>query len=309
MISTVGSSISAIFHPIFSLFGWLLAFFYSLIPNYGFAIMMLTIVIMAVMTPLTVKSTRGMVAMQKIQPEIKKLQVKYKGAENRQTLNEELMRLYKEENVNPMSSCLPMLVQGPFLFVLYQVIKGLSNTVAVHRTLTMPAHILSQPKYIPTSSKLYESIIAAHGQLKVFGFDMALKPFSHHSSTLAAAPYFVFVLAAVGLQYFQMAQINNRAKKTGQNIPSQQQAIQRFLPIMFAYIYFIIPAAVVLYMIVSNIIRIITQDVMFRLGVSNPGSTRERELPARVDVSGSSSSSAPKRAQNRSKDKRKRKGR
>ena len=309
MLASIGSSIAAIFHPVFSLFGWLLAFFYSLIPNYGFAIMMLTIVIMAVMTPLTVKSTRGMVAMQKIQPEIKKLQVKYKGPENRQTLNEELMRLYKEENVNPMSSCLPMLVQGPFLFVIYQVIKGLANTTLIKATLMTPAHFVSAPKYIPVTSKLHESIVAAHGQLKVFGFDMAEKPLSHHSSTWAAVPYFIFVFLAVGLQYFQMAQINNRAKKTGQNVPNQQQMIQRLMPIMFAYIYFIIPAAVVLYMIVSNIIRIITQDVMFRLGVSNPGSARERELPARADDQGSSTTSGPVRAQNRSKNKKKRKGR
>ena len=96
-MKSITHAIGSIFQPIFHLFGWLIAFFYGLIPNYVLAISLLTIVIMGVLTPLTVKSTKSMIAMQKLQPEIKKLQQKYKGPENRQQLNEELMKLYKEE--------------------------------------------------------------------------------------------------------------------------------------------------------------------------------------------------------------------
>jgi membrane protein insertase Oxa1/YidC/SpoIIIJ len=77
-----------------------------------------------------------------------------------------------------------------------------------------------------------------------------------------------------------MAQMNSRNRKTGQAMPSQQLMMQRFLPIVFAYFYMVIPAAVVLYMIVSTVIRIITQDLMFRAGVSNPHKSVERSLPA-----------------------------
>ena len=66
-----------LFQPIFHLFGLILAFFYGLVPNYVFAIVMLTIVIMGILTPFTVKSTKSMVSMQLVQPEIKKLQQKY----------------------------------------------------------------------------------------------------------------------------------------------------------------------------------------------------------------------------------------
>ncbi|MEI8147553.1 MAG: hypothetical protein WCG62_00570 [Actinomycetes bacterium] len=90
----------------------------------------------------------------------------------------------------------------------------------------------------------------------------------------------MMVAMAVGLQYFQMAQINNRNKKTGQEMPTQQQRIQKLMPIMFAYFYFVIPAAVVLYMVVSTTIRIATQDIMFRMGVSNPGKAKERKIPS-----------------------------
>jgi YidC/Oxa1 family membrane protein insertase len=271
-------SVGSLFQPLFHLFGWILAFFYGLIPNYAIAIILLTIVIMGALTPFTIKSTKSMVAMQKLQPEIKKLQQKYKGPENRQILNEEMMKLYKEEGANPLGGCLPVLLQAPFLFILYSVIKGLANTT-VKKGVT-----IAQPRYIPHSSKMYDNLVASHGQIKVFGMDLNLKAFSVHSSFSAQIPFFIFVAVAVGFQYFQMAQLNNRNRKAGTPMPAQQQMMQRFLPVFFAYFYLIIPAAVVLYMIVSTGIRIITQDLMFRAGVTNPhknGSKPvEKELPA-----------------------------
>src|ERR1700677_4878448 len=103
--------IGRIFQPLFDVVGWVLAFIYGLIPNYAIAIGLLTVVIMLLLTPLTVKSTKSMLAMQRLQPEIKKLQTKYKGAENRQKLNEEMMALYKEQGINPAGGCLPMFLQ------------------------------------------------------------------------------------------------------------------------------------------------------------------------------------------------------
>jgi len=256
--------VGSIFQPIYDLLGRIMAFFYGIIPNYAVAIALLTVVIMAVLTPFTIKSTKSMAAMQKLQPELKKLQQKYKGAENRQLLNEEMMKLYKEEGVNPLGGCLPMLLQTPFLIMLYGVIKGLANQVMKHGVLH------SQPRYIPTGSKMYHDLVVSGGQIKAFGMDLNLKLFSVHSSFLAQIPFVLFVLAAVGLQYFQMAQINNRSRKTGQAMPAQQQAMQRFLPLIFAYFYMIIPAAVVLYMIISTSIRILTQYLMFRTGLSDP---------------------------------------
>ena len=91
---------------------------------------------MALLTPLTVKSTKNMAAMQALGPEMKKLQQKYKGAENRAQLNEEMMKLYKEHKVNPASGCLPMLLQMPAFFILYSVIRGITNTVA--KGVTIP---------------------------------------------------------------------------------------------------------------------------------------------------------------------------
>src|SRR5438445_13782629 len=102
-----------------------LAFFYSLIPNFAVAIVLLTVLMMIVLTPLTIKQTRSMLVMQKLQPELKKLQEKHKN--DRQALNEAVMALYKEHNANPLGGCLPMLLPFPVFIALFQVLEKLTR--------------------------------------------------------------------------------------------------------------------------------------------------------------------------------------
>jgi YidC/Oxa1 family membrane protein insertase len=280
MIATSGivHAFGSVFQPIFDFIGLILATIYSVVPNYGVAIIILTILIMGILTPFTVKSTKSMIAMQRIQPELKKLQQKYKGPENRQILNEELMRLYREEGVNPLSSCVPMLLQMPVLIMMYGVIRGLVNVTKAGKP---------EPRYLPKSSLLYHNLLHADGKLNAFGLDLSLKPFAHHAQWYGAIPYVVLALAAIGMQYFQMWQINNRNKKTGTAVPSQQQTMMRVMPIMMGFIYIVLPAATTIYMITSSTIRILTQDIMFRMGVSDPTherNRREKAIPARADA-------------------------
>ena len=262
--------VGRIFHPVFVAVSYVLAAIYSVIPNYAVAITLLTLLIMALLTPLTVKSTKSMLAMQEIQPEIKKLQQKYKGAENRAQLNEEMMRLYRERGVNPAGSCLPMFLQMPFLIVLYDVLRGLVNTVTVH------GHLVPQPRYIPTTSRMYQDLVHSVpvGSMNAFGMNLALKPFSPQPHWYAHIPYFVLVAVAVVLQYVQMSQMNKRNSAAAQ-ANKQMQTMQKVMPIFFAYIYFVIPAAVVIYMVVSTLVRIVTQDVIFRTGIVRPAGERE----------------------------------
>ena len=101
-------------------------FFYKLIPNWGVAIILLTIVIKILFFPLTYSSTKSMARMAEIQPKIKALQAKYKKSktdiEQRRQMNEEMMKLYKEHGINPAGGCLPMLIQLPFLVAIYQML-------------------------------------------------------------------------------------------------------------------------------------------------------------------------------------------
>jgi len=286
------SSIAKIFHPIVYGVAWMLATIFGVIPNYAVSIAILTVVIMALLTPLTVKSTRSMVAMQKLQPELKRLQQKYKGPEHRQELNEEMMRLYREEGVNPATGCITGLLQAPFLFILYSVIRGLSNTVvAVHGKVSCGSYVpplpstynglVSCPRNIPSTSKMFHDISTAHppGAMLSWGMNLALKPFSTHGSVWAAIPFYALVVVAVGVQYFQMSQLNRRNQNKSQ-MSSQMLMFQRITPILFAYIYFIVPAAAVIYMVFSSLIRILTQDLIFRVDAARPKRPKERELPA-----------------------------
>src|SRR5918998_3908721 len=110
---------------LFELIANTLNFFYTLVPDYAVAIGLLTCVVMLITTPLTLKGTRSMIEMQRLQPEIRRLQAQYK--DDRQKLNEEMMRFYREHEINPVGGCLPMLIQLPVFSILFYVVRGLTN--------------------------------------------------------------------------------------------------------------------------------------------------------------------------------------
>mgnify|MGYP002524956972 CR=1 FL=1 len=88
----------------FDVIAAVLAWFYSVVPSFGLAITLLTVVVMVVVTPLTLKGTRSMIKMQHLQPEMKKIQTRFKGDKER--MNKELMVFYQANGVNPMGGCL-----------------------------------------------------------------------------------------------------------------------------------------------------------------------------------------------------------
>src|SRR3712207_1055109 len=124
------------------------------------AIALFTLTIMLVLTPLSIKSTRSMIAMQRLQPELRKLQVKHKG--DREALNKEMMAFYQENNINPFSSCLPLLLQMPVFIVLYRVLSGLTSR---------DDDGLFDPKYLSEDSALYQAL---HGSRRMMSFGMDL---------------------------------------------------------------------------------------------------------------------------------------
>ena len=110
------------FHPLSKPLMVVLKFFYAFIGNYGFAVILLTICIKLIFWPLTQKSYKSMKGMQNLQPEMKKMREKY--GKDKQKLNQEMMSFYKENKVNPLGGCLPMLIQIPVFFALYRVLLG-----------------------------------------------------------------------------------------------------------------------------------------------------------------------------------------
>lgn len=109
-------------HPMTRAFGWLLAVLHSIVPNYGWSIILLTILVRAAMAPLTVKQMRSMERMRRIQPMIKEIQEKY--ADDRQKQSEAMMSLYRQEKVNPLGGCLPMFLQLPVFVGLFYALRS-----------------------------------------------------------------------------------------------------------------------------------------------------------------------------------------
>jgi YidC/Oxa1 family membrane protein insertase len=129
------------YEPIFNLVVWL----YNVIPgeSLGLAIIALTIIIKLILLPLSQKSIKSQKALQEIQPKIDELKKKYK--DNKEQMGKAMMNLYKENKVNPFSSCLPLLIQLPFLLAVFRVFKdGIENNLSlVYPFIDTPATIHS----------------------------------------------------------------------------------------------------------------------------------------------------------------------
>jgi YidC/Oxa1 family membrane protein insertase len=262
LLSASSGGLGQILHPLYQAIASLLAYCYALVPNYAIAIALLTLIVMVVLSPLTLKSTRSMLAMQRLQPEMKKLQTKYKG--DRQKLNEEMMKFYKENKINPLGGCLPLILQLPVFFILYSVIRGLTQVSAHPFPGGSPPTLgTGNPKYISQSTQLWSDLHHAGGQMVSFGVDLSKSATSVHGDFFTALPFYLIIILAIGLQYLQMRQLSARNPAAAAANP-QMQKIQKYMPLFFGIIYINIPAGVNVYFIVSSLARIGQQELMFR---------------------------------------------
>ncbi|MFA5029814.1 MAG: YidC/Oxa1 family membrane protein insertase [Patescibacteria group bacterium] len=224
----------------------LLVLFYNFIPGHdiGVAIILLTFLIKLILYPFSAKSLKSQKALQQLQPKINALKNQYK--DQREKMGVEMMKLYKAEKVSPFSSCLPLLIQFPFLIAIYQVFyTGLAQG---------------------SLSKLY-SFIPNPGTLSpiAFGFLDLSKP-----QVILAA------LAALA-QFWQARMLNfnkPEVKTTGSKdegtlaIMNKQMVI--FMPIMTFIIGFTLPSGLVLYWLVVTLLTILQQLVTFRKKKDQP---------------------------------------
>jgi len=271
----------------FQLFANILAWFYSLIPNFAVSIILLTLLVMIIVTPLTLKGTRSMMIMQQLQPEMRKIQQKYK--DDRQKQNEELLKFYKEHDISPLGGCLPLLVQAPVFIVLYQVLHGLTmrqpdlgfSTGWVSGQLgigTNPVPAIPEvertfdPAYVNHDSNLYHDL-SNTTQMSAFGLDLsesASKALSQ--GILHALPYLVLIAIVAVTGFVQQRQIQGR--NTNTQVNPQQQMIMKIMPVFLPVISFTLPAGLVLYFATSNLFRIGQQAFISR---SIYGMSREEQ--------------------------------
>ncbi|MEY2474590.1 MAG: YidC/Oxa1 family rane protein insertase [Actinomycetota bacterium] len=253
----------------FSLLAGVLAFFYDLIPNYAVAIILLTLSVMGVLTPITLKGTRSMLAMQKLQPEMKKIQDMHKG--DRQAQNEAMMAFYKEHKINPLSGCLPMLLQFPVLIVMFRVLRGMTktHTVALKEGASCAGQIVKQkcvtgkPSYLSHDTALYKALEHSAGKMKSFGVDFGAIP-SHAGR--GAPVLYLLIVAVVVSSFYQLRQMQARTANNNANnqMNQQMQTVNRIMPLFSGLISLQLPGGVTLYFLISNLFRIAQQSLMYR---------------------------------------------
>ena len=233
---------------------WLISQFYNLTSDYAAAIALVAVVIMMLIFPLTLKSTKSMLEMQRVQPEMKRLQNQYRN--DRQKLNEEMMKLYQEHKVNPLASCLPMLAQMPIFLIMFRVLHGLSNKATVNGVEVI------QPDYISKTSKLYENLNGAKEMLSL-GIDLSLTPVKAiQDNPGTGVIYALLVVALMGLYFVQQRMIASRTVSPGMS--ATQAKIMQYLPVAFGIFQFFFPVGLVVYYISQTLVRIAQQQYITR---------------------------------------------
>lgn len=233
--------------------GQILAFFYDLVPNMAFAIAMVTVAVRVAMLPLTLKQMRSMTAMQQLAPQLKKIQEEFK--DDSQKKNEATMAFYKENKVNPVAGCLPLLLQMPIFMALFQVLR-------------------KTYKHVPVESRLFADLCGSSTVkackpkgLSFLGMDLSVAANDSHDGFGDALPYFLLAALVVGTMFLQMKLAQRKQDQSAVN--PQMQMMMKIMPVMFGFITISSPAGLVVYFLVGNIWQIGQQELVGRATVAS----------------------------------------
>jgi YidC/Oxa1 family membrane protein insertase len=208
------------------------AFCYYLLRNWGLAIILLSILLNIVLFPLTMKSFKSMQKMHELHPQMEKLKAQYKDSP--QKLNKEVLELYKKYKINPLSGCLPLLLQMPIFVALYE---ALTKSVDLRGAGFLWITDLSMPDAVPIPFAL-----------PIFGNSINILP-----------------LLMVGLMVVQQ---KISSKVMGAAVTEEQRQQQKIMlimmPIMFGFIFYNMPSGMVLYWVVNTILTIVEQAVILK---------------------------------------------
>lgn len=229
-------------------FGALLGIIFGFVKDYGISIILFTLITKFLLLPFTIKQIKSSKAMAAIQPKMKEIQEKYKG--NKEKQNQMLMELYKEHNYNPLSGCLPLLIQFPIIIGLFTALRQPGIYV------------------FPNDPELLAA--ATHDTFLWIG-NLSLPDLMHNiipsgPEWLVKLPGLMPIISAV-LTYFQMSTMNPAAtQKSDQPNPmgNQMKIMQIILPAMILFWGTSLSAGLVLYWTVGNIFQIAQQYVMRR---------------------------------------------
>lgn len=230
------SQIINLLRPIQSAIEYVIIFLYNnTIANYGIVIILLTIIVRLVLTPLTLTQTRSMAKMQRLQPQLQELQKKYK--DDKQKLQQETMDFYRKNNVNPLSGCLPLLLQLPIFFALFQALRTPSQIVT---------DVIGTP-FIP---------VYMFGAVKNFLANIPNPNFNFLWMNLNERdPYYILVILMVATMFISTKMTTTDPK---------QSFITYAMPVIFGAISWSLPSGILVYWITTNIWSIGQQYIVNR---------------------------------------------
>jgi YidC/Oxa1 family membrane protein insertase len=231
-----------IFQPLIDVFESVLKFFHNSIGvPWGWSIVLLTVAVRAVLIPLTVKQFGSMARMQQLQPELKAIQAKYK--EDKQRQQQEMMKFYKENNVNPLGSCLPLVAQLPvFISLFYMLRQSLRVDICAGVQRAHNHGILSTAHTVPCGS--------GHGAGFLFISDLTNKA--------AGATLVVLIILYVGTQLASSLMMSSAT------MDATQRKIMLVMPLFFVIFIINFPAGVIVYWVTTNTWTMAQQYVIRR---------------------------------------------
>ena len=207
-------------------------FFYKYVGNFGISIMIVTVIIKLLMFTLANKSYRSMKKMKKLQPQMERLKELY--ADDKVRLNQEVMQLYKREKVNPVSGCLPLLVQIPVFFSIYKVL-----------------YVTIEMRHAPFFGWIKD--LSAPDPTTIFNL-FGLLPFTPPSFLMIG----VWPLIMAGSMYLQQ-------KMSPQPSDPVQAQVMKFMPLMFLFMFSSFPAGLLIYWSWNNLLSIVQQSYINKL--------------------------------------------
>ena len=254
------------------LFGALIRFIYNhLGQNYGLSIILFTVFTKIILFPITYKQTKAMEEMKEVAPLEKEIREKYKG--NKEKMSEELMELYSKHKVNPMGGCLPLLIQIPIILAMFYIVRQpLTYILQIpQETLqTYTQEYLQKEEVTENEIKANEIQVASKNNLlnmKFLGIDFGDVPSNAFSKDEAVKSSYISLLVPVLSLVFSVLQTiqSQKASNLTEEQKKQQKTMTYMMPLLSAYISYIMPLALGIYWLIGNILQMLTQYIVSKM--------------------------------------------
>jgi YidC/Oxa1 family membrane protein insertase len=238
-----------IINPMLNTLLWI----YSILGNFGLAIILFTILVRMVTYPLTIQQLKGAQAMQDMQKSKEYLAMQKKYKDDKQKLQQEQMKLYKEMGVNPLGSCLPTLIQFPVIIGLYQsIIRALAVTPMQMTALFYNIYPFSDvAKLLPIDSQFLWMDLSQPERLYVFGYGIP-----------------VLAIIVLITTYFQ-SRLITPPSQPGEQGAQMTQMMNLYMPLLMGYLALTFAAGLALYFVTSNVITILQYAFMGKANWNN----------------------------------------